>query len=143
MTDHTIVVLVARRAEMAGEAAAIRARLLQLDANLVHLDAVIKQFDPDYNPASVRPKRPQGPDVARRGERSRLLLDVLREAGQALLGAEIVRRMLLRLGKDAEDRKLVREFTKRVEAALARQEKAGTVRAKREAGQMVVWEVAR
>lgn len=140
--DPVLSGLLARRAELYGEAVTIRSRLQQLDVDLVHLDAVIRQFDPDYNPASVRPKRPTSGDVARRGERSRLLLDVLREAGKALGTAEVMRRMMLRLGQDGHDRKAAREFTKRVEAALSRQEKAGALRSVREIGRAVTWEVA-
>ena len=46
MTDYVLSGLTKRRAELAGEAEALRARLLQIGTDLGHLDAVIKQFDP-------------------------------------------------------------------------------------------------
>lgn len=128
---------------MAGEADALRARLARIAADLGHLDAVIRLFDPDHDVEAIRPKRPRGPGVARRGERSRALLDVLREAEGPIGTAELVRRVLARDGQDAGDARLAKEFTKRVETALARQERQGTVRGVRAPGRAVVWEVAR
>jgi hypothetical protein len=108
-----------------------------------HLDAVIRLFDPEYDLVAIRPKRPRGPDVAGRGERSRALLAVLREAGEPLATAEIVRRMMARAGQDGEDRRLVRMLMKRISMALARQAQRGAVRGEQGAGQIVLWEVVR
>jgi hypothetical protein len=143
MTDYVLAGLVKRRGELAGEADALRARLAQIGTDLGHLDAVIRQFDPECDLAAIRPKRSRGPDAARRGERSRALLAVLREAEAPLAAAEIVRRMLARDGQDAADRKLARAFTKRVATALARQEKRGAVRAVRTPGRAAAWCVDR
>ena len=120
MTEHVLSGLTKRRAELAGEAVQLRARLAAIAADMGHLDAVIRLFDPEYDLVAIRPKRPRGPDVAGRGERSRALLAVLREAGEPLATAEIVRRMMARTGQDAEDRRLVRMLTKRISMALAR-----------------------
>lgn len=142
MTDYVLSGLTKRRAELAGEADALRARLATIAVDLGHLDAVIRLFDPDHDIASIRPKRPRGPDAAGRGERGKLVLDVLREAAGPIPAVEIARRMLAKQGQDADDVRLVRQVTKRVEAALARQEKRGVVQAVREAGKAVVWQVA-
>ena len=128
-----------RRAELAGEANAIRNRLAQITTDTGHLDAVIRQFDPEYDTAAIRPKRPRNGDVAKRGERSRVLLDVLRKTSEPITTAEVVRRVLTVQGKDPADKALVRQVSKRFEAALARQERLGVVQAIREPGQMVVW----
>lgn len=143
MTDYVLSGLMKRRAELAGEANAIRTRLAQITTDTGHLDAVIRQFDPEYDTAAIRPKRPQGTEVAKRGERSRVLLDVLRKASEPIATAEVVRRVLAVQGQDPADKTLVRQVSKRFEAALARQERLGVLRARREPGQMVLWEVAR
>lgn len=104
---------------------------------------MIRLFDPDHEIATIRPKRPRGPEVAGRGERSRALLAVLREAGEPLSTAEIVHRMMARAGQDAGDQRLVARLVKRVGTVLAWQKKRGTVRAVREVGQVTMWEVAR
>ena len=143
MTDYVLSGLTKRRAELAGEAESLRARLAQIGTDLSHLDAVIRQFDPDYDPGAIRAKRPRGPDVARRGERSRALLAVLREAGEPLDTAEVVRRVMRRDRQDAGDQRIVARLTKRVGTALGRQERNGTVRCMREAGQAMLWKVAK
>ena len=75
MTDHVVSALTKRRANLSGQAEVLRAQLARIAADLVHLDAVIRQFDPTHDLASIRPKRPRGSDVARRGERSRVADD--------------------------------------------------------------------
>jgi len=80
MTEHVLSALTKRRAELAGEAAVLRTRLATIATDMGHLDAVIRQFDPDYDLASIRPNRPRGPNVAGRGEMSRFVLGVLRDA---------------------------------------------------------------
>ena len=143
MAEHVLSGLTKRRAELAGEAVQLRARLAAIATDTGHLDAVIRQFDPEYDLGAIRPKRLRGPDVAGRGERSRALLAVLREAGEPLATAEIVRRMMARAGQDGEDRRLVRMLMKRISMALARQAQRGAVRGEQGAGQIVLWEVVR
>ncbi len=72
MTDYVLAGLTKRRAELAGEAETLRARLAQIATDTGHLDAVIQQFDPDYDLGSIRPKRPRMQDAAgRRGPPAR------------------------------------------------------------------------
>ncbi len=59
--EHVLSGLARKRAELAGEAEALRARLAQIAASLEHLDAAIRLFDPDYDLAAIRPKRPRPP----------------------------------------------------------------------------------
>ncbi len=72
MTEHVLSGLVKRRSELTGEADTLRVRLARIGTDLGHLDAVIRQFDPDHDIAAIRPRRPRGPDCAKRGEMSRL-----------------------------------------------------------------------
>lgn len=143
MTDHVLAGLTKRRAELAGEAAQLRARLATIATDAAHLDAVIRQFNPDHDIAAIRPRRQRGPDVAKRGERSRALLAVLREAAEPWVTAEVVRRMMAREGQDAGDRRLVRHLRKRVETVLGRQEQRGTVRSVQEVGRPVASVIVR
>jgi hypothetical protein len=84
MADHVLSGLVKRRAELAGEADALKGRLAQIGADLGHLDAVIRQFDPDYDLGAIRPKRVRVGDAANRGEMSRAVLGVLRETSELM-----------------------------------------------------------
>lgn len=79
--------LVAKRAEMAGEVAHHRQALQRLGAELGHLDATIRLFDPNYDLRSVRPrKRGQLTQWFGPGECQRLVLETLRDAEQPLAG---------------------------------------------------------
>ena len=140
---HVIAGLVKRRAELAGEAKALKARLARIATALGHLNATIRLFDPDYNLAAIRPKRPRGPDVAGRGEMSRAILAVLREAPGPVTVAAISERLMAEQGWDAADGKRARMMAKRVAMVLRHQERRGTVRPVQEPGRAVVWTIAR
>ena len=69
MTDHTIVALVTRRAELAGEMHTLQTRLHQIHADLAALDDVIRQFDPDYRLETIRPYGASSPSWMPEAER--------------------------------------------------------------------------
>ena len=142
MTDHVLAGLAKRRAELAGEAETLRARLAQIATDAGHLDAVIRQFDPDYDLGSIRPKRPRGPDVARPGEMSRFVLDVLREAAEPVPASDVAARFMAERGMDGQDRRLVEQITKRIVSTLRHQGLKGTVRSQPGPGRMLLWKVA-
>ena len=143
MIDHVLSGLAKRRAELAGEADKLHARLAQIVTDTGHLDAVIRQFDPDYDLGSIRPKRSRVQDAAGRGDMSRFIMRVLREATKPVATHEVVRRLMTERGQDVEDRRLVKNTMKRVGMAFSRQKAAGTVRAIQGAGPVTLWEVVR
>ena len=140
--EHVLSGLARKRAELAGEADALRTRLAQITADLGHLDAAIRLFDPEYDLAAIRPKRQRLPDVARPGEMSRFVLDALREATEPIPTPAIAARLIAERGLDARDRPLVRNLTKRVCMALRHQEQRGTVRSQQGPGRVALWTVA-
>ncbi len=142
MTDYVLAGLTKRRAELAGEADALRTRLAQIDDDIGHLDAVIRQFDPDYDLAGIRPKRPRRADCAGRGEMSRFVLGVLREEARPVPVATITQRLMAERAMDAQDCRLVQQVTKRVAATLRHQGQKGTVRGEQGPGRSVLWRVA-
>ena len=107
MTD-IVGALVKHRSELSGEAETLHTRLNQISTDLGHLDAVICQFAPDHDIASIRPKRPRREDAAKPGEMSRYVLGVLREAKGPLSTVEVAQRFMVDRGIDAEDRTGVR-----------------------------------
>ena len=131
--------LVKRRSELAGEAEAIRTRLAQIGTDLGHLDAVIRQFDPEHYIAAIRPKRSRSPDAAGGGEMSQVVLGVLQEATELLLTAEVTRRLAKAQGVDAAYRKARRLLGKRVGMTLKSPESAGDVNRPAGPGAMVLW----
>ncbi len=140
MTDYVLSGLTKRRAELAGEADTLHTRLAQIATDVGHLDAVIRQFDPDYDLGSIRPKRPRTQDAAGRGEISRFVLQVLREAAEPVATHEVMRRLMTERGQDAGDSRLVKLTMKRVGMAFSRQKALGTVRAIQGAGAVTLWE---
>lgn len=139
--EHVLSALARKRGELAGEAEALRARLAQIGTDLAHVDATIRLFDPGYDLAGIRAKRPRGPDVARPGEMSRFVLDALREAAEPMPTPAIAARLMAGRDLDARDRALVRNLTKRVGMALRHQEQRGTVRSEAGPGRVLLWSV--
>ena len=142
MTDYVLAGLTKRRAELSGEAETLRARLAQIATDTGHLDAVIRQFDPDYDLGGIRPKRPRTQDAAGRGDMSRFIMKVLRDATEPVATHEVVRRLMTERGQDTGDRRLVKNTMKRVGMAFSRQKANGTVRAIQGPGPVTLWEVA-
>ena len=98
MADSQVVSgLVEKRAELAGEVEHYQRELQRLAAELGHLDATIRLFDPFYDLGSVRPKR-----RGRRtqwfapGECQRLVLETLRDAGEPLSGRALAQMLVTR-----------------------------------------------
>ena len=120
--------LIRKRPEMAGEADALRVQLAAVAAKLGHVDAVIGLFDPSFDLASIRPKRPRAPDATKPGEMSRFVLDALREASEPIGTPELTTMLMQARGMDVNDPAAYRGIGKRLCMALRRQKRRGTVR---------------
>ena len=140
--EHVLTGLARKRAELAGEADALRARLAQVGTDLWHLDAAIRLSASGYDLAAIRPDRPHGPDVARPGKVSRFVPDVLRDAAGPVSTPAVAVRLAVERGLDAQDRSLVRSLAKRVCNALRHQEQRGTVRSQPGPGRVALWSMA-
>jgi len=144
MTDYVLAGLVKRRAEMTGEIEAIHTRLSGLLAALESLDATILQFDPSHRVEAIRPRALRPPkDWSNRGQMSRIVLSILRQAAEPLTTRDIALELLVARAMDKKDIKLLKLMTKRVGVALRIQRDNGVVKAEQGPGQFVLWEVAR
>ena len=144
MTDYMVTGLVAKRAELAGELAATHDRLRELVNQLEHLDATLRLVAPDMEVEAIRPKAFRPPeDWSKRGQMSRLVLSILRQAKEPLTTREIAAQMLLERAMDAEDTKILRVMTKRVATALRDQRDKGRTTSIEGPGNYQLWEVAR
>ena len=144
MTDYMVTGLVAKRAELAGELAATHDRLRELVNQLEHLDATLRLVAPDMKVEAIRPKAFRPPeDWSKRGQMSRLVLSILRQAKEPLTTREIAAQMLLERAMDAEDAKILRVMTKRVATALRDQRDKGRTTSIEGPGNYQLWEVAR
>jgi len=96
--------LQAKRAALAGEIEVMERRIGQAEADLLHLDAVLRLYGeiaPEFISAKAPRKRNQW---FRPGECARLVMDVLRVAeNNEATSAEITERVMARRGLDVRD----------------------------------------
>lgn len=91
---HVITALVKRRADLAGEIERTHENLRQLVIDLENLDATILQFKPDFRVEAIKPKAFRPPkDWSRRGEMTRIILSILRQAAEPLTTRDIAERL--------------------------------------------------
>jgi hypothetical protein len=144
MTNYVLTGLVKRRAELAGEIEATHARLRRMIDDLEKLDSVILQFDPQHDVEGIKPKAFRPPeDWAHRGEMTRTVLSILRQAVEPMTTRDIALEMLVSRALNAQDQKLLALMVKRVGVALRIQRNNGIVRSTSGPGQFMLWEVAR
>ncbi len=144
MTDYVLTDLVKRRAELTGEIERIHLQLCNAVDDLENLDKTIRQFAPDFQVETIHPKAFRPPaDWANRGQMSRVILSILRQASEPMTTRDIALELLITRALDQSDLRLLKLMTKRVGVALRGQRDNGAVRAAQGPGQMVLWEVAR
>jgi hypothetical protein len=92
---HVMHALRSKRAELAGTLLQLEQQLVQQRADLTHIDATMRLFDPDIQPDEIRPRRGQ-PHSAwfRHGECLRLIYDELRDAPQPMTTRELTERIM-------------------------------------------------
>ena len=133
---HVISALRNKRAELAGMLRQLEQQLVQQRANLAHLDATMRLFDPEIRPKDIRPKQPRARNAwFRPGESLRLIYDALREATQPLTTRELaewIMRLKAMPAADSQRRELVQKTLlgslNRAKQTIARMEIAGVVR---------------
>jgi hypothetical protein len=112
--------------------------------DLENIDATIVQFDPDFKVETIQPKAFRPPkDWSNRGQMSRIILSILRQASEPLTTRDIALQLLIERALDKSDLRLLRLMTKRVGVALRGQKENGVVRSDQGPGQYMLWEVAR
>ena len=93
--SHVIAALVKRRAELAGDIERTHDALGKMVLALENLDATILQFDANYQVESIKPKAFRPPkDWSNRGQMSRIILSVLRQASEPLTSRDIALELL-------------------------------------------------
>ena len=92
---------------------------------------------------AIRPRALRPPKDCNRGQMSRVVLSLLRQAAEPMTTRDLAMEMLVARALDKDDHKLTRLMTKRVGVALRTQRENGTVRSLLGPGQFVLREVAR
>jgi hypothetical protein len=144
MNAFVVSGLIKRRAELAGDIEKAHEALRRMVQDLENLDATILQFEPDFRVEAIKPKAFRPPkDWANRGQMTRIVLSVLRQAAEPLTSRDIAVQLLIERAMDKSDQRLLRVMTKRVGVALRLQKDKGIVRADQGPGQYILWEVIR
>jgi hypothetical protein len=130
MLDQTVLNgLVERRAKLAGDIENTHEALRKMVLDLESLDATIVQFDPDFQVETIKPKAFRPPkDWSNRGQMSRIILSVLRQASEPLTTRDIALQLLIERALDKSDLRLLRLITKQVGVSLRAQRENGHVR---------------
>jgi hypothetical protein len=127
---HVISALREKRALVAGLIEKLERKLEQHRADLTHVDGVLRLFQPDRNPAEIRPKRVyvRRTRYFARNELSRLCMDALRAPDGALLTTdEIASHVIAVKGFNAGDAVLRKVISEQSLALLRSFRKRGTV----------------
>lgn len=93
--SHVISALVLKRSELCGEIISCRERIKAIEHELIHIDASIKIFAPEYDLRTVKGKRPyERNDIFKHGEVQRLSLEIMRESETPLSSRDITNKIL-------------------------------------------------
>ncbi|WP_339822402.1 hypothetical protein [uncultured Parasphingorhabdus sp.] len=143
MTDYMVTGLVKKRGEVAGEIASLHDRINQLVKDLDHIDGTLRIVAPDMPVESIRPKMFRPPsDWSKRGQMSRIVLNILRQAKEPLTSREIAAQLILERGMAMDD-KLLRLMTKRCGVALRIQRDKGLAVSTEGNGFHLLWVIVR
>lgn len=137
--EHTISGLLTKRADLFNEAERIRDRLAEIKNDIGALDRVLGTlgYTGELDAEMPRQKRHV---LFGRGELTKAILDVLRDAEKPMATREIARVILAVNEQDPRDRRLLTEHTRRVSKALRILKENNCVRRLNEARKGVVWE---
>jgi hypothetical protein len=124
---HVISALREKRSRVSAIIDRLQRQLDQHRADLTHIDGVLRLFEPEHDPASIKPKRSYARRTRyfRRNELSRLTLDMLRAANGLIATDEIAGRVIETKGFDAADtalRAAIRDQMLTVLRSLRKQE---------------------
>ncbi len=144
MTNYMVEGLAKKRAEVAGELERAQELLGKLAKDLEHIDATLRIIAPDLAIETIKPKAFRPPaDWSKRGQMTRMVLDILRTARQPMTTREIAERMVVERGIAATPDTL-NSMGRRVACALRRQRELGhATSTEGEAGFWQLWTLAR
>lgn len=126
---YAISALRDRRARLAGEIESAERKLDKSRETLALLDATLRLFHPDADPNHITSIRPRWRGVYfRSGERSRLCLEALRDAGGPLTQGKMAEYLIKAKGMDPEDRALRAVMVNNVGMMIYRLSRAGRIR---------------
>lgn len=141
---HVVSALKERRVRLATEIEGLQAQLRARVIDLDHVEATLKQFDPDVNLGELGPRRVPQVLSDIHGDTGRVILDTLRTATAPISTSAVCFAVMKARGLDTDDKGLCRLMMKRTVANLKHwSKKRGLVQALPGPGQQLVWELVR
>jgi hypothetical protein len=135
--------LTRKRAEIAGQIEHNQLQLRHLIAELDHIDATIRIFNPAVDIAAIRSKPVPPRHAAFKGEVTRIVFKSLRQAAEPITSRDIAMKLMHERGLNPDDRELSVIMVKRVCACLAVQRRKGLIRSVPLEGNLQGWEAVR
>ena len=133
--------LIRKRQEIATELDAAQSRVRQLVLDIDALDGTIRLFAPEIDLTAVKVRPTPRRHEAHRGDQSRLILSLLREAGEPLSHRELVIRVMTHRGMNIADKPLYETIRHRVGASLRGMRSRGRLVSGEGKGSGVRWRV--
>ena len=125
---HVISALREKRALVAGLIEKLERKLEQHRADLTHIDGVLRLFQPDRDPAEIKPKRTyRRTRYFARNELARLCMDVLRDAPGLITTDEIAAQVIAAKGFEMADATLRASIRDQLLTVLRVARRRGTV----------------
>ena len=138
--QHTISGLLRKRDELQREGASLREQMAVVSNNIEAIDRVLEAFGFE---GDLEDKTPRAARLILfyRNELREYLLGELRKADGPLSSRALAQRVCQCEGKDAHDRRLVADVTRRVGCALRKMRAAKIVRGERDRSGAACWAV--
>ncbi len=134
--------LIRKRQEIESEMDSVQARMRQLVLDIDAVDATIRLFAPDIDLAVVKVRPTPRRHEAHRGDTSKLILTLLREAGEPLSHREITTRVMQHRGLNLADRALTGTIRMRIGASLRGMRERGRLVSGDGKGASILWGLA-
>jgi hypothetical protein len=141
---HVVSALKEKRIKLATHIEGLQSQLRKAVIDLDHVEATLKQFDPDVNLGELGPRKVPQVLTDIHGDTGRVILDTLRVATAPISTAKVCEAVMKARGLDTDDKGLCRLMMRRTNANLKHwSKKRGLVRALPGLGQQLVWELVR
>lgn len=131
--------LIRKRQEIEAELDVAQSRTRQLVLDIDAVDATIRLFAPDLDLSVIKVRPTPRRHEAHRGDTSRLILSLLREAGEPLSHRELTVRVMEARGLNVADRALALTMRTRIGASLRGMRERGRLVSGEGKGTSVLW----
>jgi hypothetical protein len=136
--EHTISGLLAKRSDLFNEAMRLRDRTAEIKNDVDAIDRVLRTLGYTGDLDKEMPRQKHNV-IFGKGELTRSILDELRGATGPMGSREIAQAVVALDGKDARDRKLITDVTRRASKALRILKLAGDVRSSVDTKGNLMW----